>query len=64
MTPVQFKEAMQSLGLDQAAAMKLLGYNRQASISDIVTGKRNPSGATVRLLQAYLDGYRPSDWPT
>jgi hypothetical protein len=64
MTPTQFREALQSLRLDQAAAVKMLGYKRQASISDLCTGKRNPSGATVRLLQAYLDGYRPTDWPT
>jgi hypothetical protein len=64
MTPAQFREALQSLGLDQAAAVKMLGYSRQASISDICTGKRNPSGAAVRLLQAYLNGYRPKDWPT
>jgi hypothetical protein len=63
MTPTHIRDALQSLGLDQAAAVKMLGYSRQASISDITTGKRNPNGAAVRLLQAYLDGYRPKDWP-
>jgi transcriptional regulator with XRE-family HTH domain len=64
MTPDKIREALQSLGLDQAEAVQMLGYKRQASISDLVTGKRNPSGAVVRLLQAYLAGYRPADWPS
>ena len=63
MTPTQIRESLQSLGLDQSQAARMLGYSRLASVSDIVTGKRNPSGAVLRLLAAYLDGYRPNDWP-
>ena len=65
MTPAQFKQARKSVGLNrQSDAAALLGYSRPASISDIETGKAEPNGAAVRLLQAYLDGYRPKDWPT
>lgn len=65
MTPEEFKQARLSLGLTrQSDAAALLGYSRQASISDIETGRAPPSPAAVRLLRAYLDGYRPDDWPT
>lgn len=64
MTPAEFKQARRSLGLNrQSDAASMLGYSRTASISDIETGKAEPNGAAVRLLQAYLDGYRPDDWP-
>ena len=65
MTPEEFKKARKSVGLNrQSDAAAMLGYSRTASISDIETGKAEPNGAAVRLLQAYLDGYRPKDWPT
>lgn len=64
MTPAEFKQARQSLGLNrQSDAAAMLGYSRTASISDIETGKAEPNGAAVRLLRAYIDGYRPADWP-
>lgn len=63
MNPAQFKEARQTLGLDQRQAAALLGYGNATRISEIEAGKRNPSASVVRLLRAYLDGYRPDDWP-
>lgn len=63
MTPEQIRQARQSLGLDQKQMAEMLGYNASARVSDIETGKRNPGGAIVRLLRAFLDGYRPDDWP-
>lgn len=63
MTPHEFKEALQTLGLNQTQAASMLGYGAAPRISEIVTGKQAPSDSVVRLLRAYLDGYRPKDWP-
>jgi transcriptional regulator with XRE-family HTH domain len=64
MNPAEFKEARQSLGLDQRQAADLLGYGNAVRISEIEVGKRNPSASVLRLLAAYVDGYRPADWPS
>lgn len=64
MTAAEFREARQSLGLDQSQAARVLGYGAPSRISDVERGVRGVSEAVVRLLRAYLDGYRPDDWPT
>ena len=63
MTPTEFKQARQSLGLTQTQAAPLLGYGSATRISEIENGQRNAGAAVVQLLRAYLDGYRPNDWP-
>lgn len=63
MTPAQIREARQSLGLTPPEAARLLGYADRARISEIEHGRRQPSAAVLLLLKAYLDGYRPADWP-
>lgn len=63
MTPDDFRRARKSLGLTQSQAAALLGYGAQARISDIERGVENPSKSVIRLLQAYVSGYRPDDWP-
>ena len=63
MTPEQFKQARQSLGLTQAQAASLLGYGCATRISEIENGQRNAGAAVVQLLRAYLAGYRPDNWP-
>jgi len=63
MTPEAFKQARQSLGLSQSEAARVLGYGDKARVSEIESGKRNPGDAVVRLLRAYLAGYRSDDWP-
>ena len=63
MTPEQFKQARQSLGLTQAQAAPMLGYGSANRISEIENGQRNAGAAVVQLLRAYLAGYRPDDWP-
>ena len=62
MTPEQFKEARRALGLDQKTAAQMLGYGAAPRISELERGPRIPE-TTARLMQAYLDGYRPPDWP-
>jgi transcriptional regulator with XRE-family HTH domain len=63
MTPADFRAARLSLGLTPAQAATLLGYGNQSRISELEHGKRRPSATVQRLIQAYLDGYRPADWP-
>lgn len=63
MTPDQIRAARHKLALTQAQLAPLLGYAAHVRIAELENGKRNPSEAVVRLLTAYLSGYRPADWP-
>ena len=63
MTPAAIREARQSLGLSQAELALWLGYPLAARVSELERGTRKPGKAVVLLLQAYLAGYRPADWP-
>lgn len=67
MTPSQFKQARQSLDLTQSQLGILLDTDgqsiRRVEMEGDATTKRKPAPRMVRLLQAYLDGYRPTDWP-
>lgn len=63
MNPSEFKEARLSLGLTQKQAAQVLGYSHHARVSSVERGERKAGGAVIRLLRAYLDGYRPKDWP-
>lgn len=63
MTPAEFREARHSLGLDQAQMAAMLGYGAGSRVSEVEGGKRRPAESVVRLLRAYLGGYRPPDWP-
>ena len=62
MTPADFAAARKRLGLTQAQLAAVMGYGNKARISEIERGERLPPLAK-RLLRAYLDGYRPDDWP-
>ena len=60
------KQARQTLGLTASQMGVLLGYQGphvRQMIYEIETGKKPLMPCQSRLLQAYLDGYRPSDWP-
>ena len=63
MSPCEIRAARRSLGLTQAQLAAMLGYARSDRVSEIERGIEQPSAAVRRLLQAYLDGYRPVDWP-
>lgn len=63
MTPQEIKSGRETLDLTQTQMAKMLGYGAPARISEIETGRRIPSDTTIRLMRAYLDGYRPLDWP-
>lgn len=67
MTPTQFKAARMALGLTLAELAVLLDSDPK-SLRCIEADPRSnmfrvPAPRMVRLLQAYLTGYRPPDWP-
>lgn len=68
MTPTELKEARHTLGLSVADLARLLDTDAQ-SIRRMEQGEsastfRRPAPRMIRLIRAYLDGYRPTDWPT
>ena len=63
-TPEQIKAARKFLGLTQAQMAIVLGYYGQSPYARMERGERAPHGSVIRLINAYLDGYRPGDWPT
>lgn len=66
MTPQQVREARHKLGLSLEQLATLLGYlgtQRRQMMWDIENNRRPLREPQERLLLAYLDGYRPDDWP-
>lgn len=67
MTPQEIKEARKHLGLTQSRMGALLDTTDRvvrAMESDPASSQhRLPAPRMVRLIQAYLSGYRPIDWP-
>lgn len=63
MTPADVTAARESLGLTQAQLAKAMGLRGPAAVSEWERGVRVPDGRSERLLRAYLDGYRPENWP-
>jgi DNA-binding XRE family transcriptional regulator len=59
----EIRKARLRLGLTQAQLAPLLGYSDVARVSELERGVRQPGAAVLRLLRAYLDGYRSRDWP-
>lgn len=62
MTPADFRQARKSLGLTQGQLAKLMGLAHR-TVQKWEGSERKIDPAAVRLLRAYLDGYRPEDWP-
>ena len=67
MTPTELKEARHKLGLSVADLARLLDTDaqtvRRTEQSETANTFRKPAPRMVRLLDAYLSGYRPPDWP-
>jgi transcriptional regulator with XRE-family HTH domain len=63
MTADEIHVARWRLGLTQAELAAVMGLRRPQTISDWECGVKTPTGVAIRLLRAYLDGYRPPDWP-
>ena len=64
MTPAEIRDAQLRLRLTQKQLATVMGLRGPAAISEWERSVRQPDGRSVRLIRAYLDGYRPVDWPT
>jgi DNA-binding transcriptional regulator YiaG len=62
MTGDEFRDARLKLGLTQQALARLIGRTRR-NVQQWESGERPVDGVAARLLTAYLEGYRPDDWP-
>lgn len=65
-TPTQFQKARQKLGLTLEQLAPLLGYEGEqgrSQVHHLENGNRSLRPAQCRLMEAYLAGYRPKDWP-
>lgn len=68
MTPDQIKQARHKLGLSTSKMGRMLDIKdgrtyRAYEAPETASMHRPPPARLVRLMQAYLDGYRPHDWP-
>lgn len=64
--PAEFLKARQDLGLTDTELAQMLGISparAHQTFSDWKRGVRKIDKSRQRLLVAYLDGYRPTDWP-
>lgn len=66
MTGEELKAARKLLGLTLEELAELLGYqgeHKRQMLYDLETGRRPIREPQRRLIEAYLEGYRPRDWP-
>jgi transcriptional regulator with XRE-family HTH domain len=66
MTPEQLKQARRKLGLNLGQMAVLLGYETptgKSQIQHMEAGRRPIMPAQRRLIELYLAGVRPPDWP-
>jgi transcriptional regulator with XRE-family HTH domain len=61
-TPTEFREARQSLGLTQAQMAAVL-HLTSGHVSRIERGVRAAPSPAVPYIAALLAGYRPAEWP-
>jgi hypothetical protein len=67
MTPSDIRQARHKLGLTLDQMAMVLGYEgvqRRQMMHDLETGRRRVREPQRRLVEAYINGYRPDDWPT
>lgn len=67
-TAEEFRQAQQQLGLSDVQLALMLGCDdqhiRRMKVRDAAASSFRPVKPWhARLLRAYLDGYRPDDWP-
>ena len=66
MSPSDLSETRRKLGLTLSEMATLLGYQgseRRQQCADLESGRRAIREPQRRLVEAYLAGYRPRDWP-
>ena len=68
MTHTDIKTARNALGLSISQMAVMLDTDetsmRRMEMDPSRSTARKPAPRMIRLLVAYLDGYRPADWPT
>jgi transcriptional regulator with XRE-family HTH domain len=62
MTGAEFKAAREAWGFTQPQMAALMGYGSSPRISEL-EARDVVKGPPARLMEAYLAGYRPGDWP-
>lgn len=62
MTPAEFIQARQSLGLTQAQLAEVLGYSR-THITRIEKGHLEVMPVAALAMRGLLAGIRPNNWP-
>ncbi len=67
MDHTEIKAARQALGLSLSEFAEMLDTDptttRRLEMAPHNSTARQPAPRMVRLVTAYLDGYRPADWP-
>jgi len=65
MTPSEFSEARYKLGFKQRQLAEFwgMGQNGERTIRRWEQGDVPVNPIAARLISAYLNGYRPDDWP-
>jgi len=67
MNHTEIKLARQALGLSLSEFAEMLDTDptttRRLEMAPHNSTARQPAPRMVRLVTAYLDGYRPADWP-
>jgi transcriptional regulator with XRE-family HTH domain len=66
MTPDDLARARERLGLTLEELATMLGYQgvqRRQMMWDLQSGRKPVREPQRRLVEAYLSGYRPADWP-
>ncbi len=63
MTPAEFRQGRLSMGLTQVQLAAVMGYSNQPKIAELEHMRTAIPPRAARLMEAYLQGYRPDDWP-
>lgn len=67
MSPDEFRAARRRLGLSDSQMATALGVSptqvRRMEVQVDKSSHRPVSATTAKLVEAYLSGYRPPDWP-
>jgi ribosome-binding protein aMBF1 (putative translation factor) len=65
---IDIKQTRDALGLSASQMAEMLETDelsiRRMEMSPAAKNHRKPARRMARLMQAYLDGWRPPDWPS
>lgn len=63
MTAAELRAARDAIGLTQKQLATVMGLRGPATVAEWERDKRKIGPTAARLLAAYVNGYRPEDWP-